>query len=1424
MKTIKISAIIIGVVFLLSQSKSIAANNYDSFVNNMNSPGFIENKGQIIHQDGKQAEKILYMYTGNGMNIQIERNSFSYELYRNIIDEKKNKKENIQGLPGFDDFEDYKVKYHRVDINLINSNSMAEVIAEGKSREYYNYYNEATPLEGILNVHKYKNITVKDVYPGIDLIFYFDDKSSPAMIKYDFIIKPGASIDDIQLNYTGADRLNISDDGKLEIHTSLGMIKENIPLAYYKDNLGKIFRTEIKYKLSGDKLSFNSSEQKEDKILVIDPELFWGTYYAGKGYDEINDIAVDSKDFIYAVGNTQSVAKIATAGAHQTTYTGTTDAMLAKFNNQGRLEWATYYGGDQTDYGMMAITTKEDSIIIAGFTTSQNAIATPGAYQPAYGGGVTDGFIAKFNTAGQRLWGSYYGGSEYDVIYAISQDSSYNIVICGKTQSLSGIATANSYQDYKEGLVDGFIVKFDSSMNRKWGTYFGGPESGGTDVVSSVAADRAGNIFFTGYTPCTYSISNDLGWQENYGGGTYDAFIGKLYPSGSAHWISYYGGSNDDIGRSVATYGNGKVYLIGNTKSYNNISSNGAYQETLAGEVDVFIAKFDLYGERLWGTYFGGPDEDWPVKISKVGFDETIALGHTNSTSGIATPGEIQTSNNGNSDNFIVRFSGSGERKWATYFGGAESEYSLYGGLSFDKKGNMFVAGLTNSSDEISTPWTNPHQAFFEGDTIWGEDPPGSGNWVIGGYLNDGFIIMIGTRITINNNFNALYCLGVPIEVPFTVGLDFNPDNIFTLQLSDTIGDFSNPIDIGTLSSNSSGYIDGVIPNDITPGNGYRIRIAASSPSNISEDNGFDIRVAPLPEPEISGETSVCSRNTYNYIVLSQSGYNNQWFVTDGQIIGDSTASGVRVNWGDSYEGTLKVIQTISGTGCIDSTELDVEIIISPQPIITGKTSVTAYSTESYSTPSQSILDYEWVITGGEIQGIDDDNRIEVLWSGPGIGSIRLKITDTRNSCSDTLVITVSINSSPLEILGKKTVCAFSEEIYSVLTESTRKNLWSVTGGEISGSNEDSTVVISWGDAGEGFVELVQTDTVSQEMDTVVQRIEIIALPVVGVLGVDEVCEGLPEQYNAVNTENRTNKWTVYNGEMEGVNTADSIIVSWNNIDKDEDSLFIKASVSLEQTDLQTGCINTLIKIINISKNPSAEFTGSTSVCTGRVETYIVNEKTALINEWLVTGGTIIGSSEDSTIQIEWGEAGVGQIELIQTGATLCIDSSITDIIINVVPVKPTISQSGKVLISSAEEGNQWFFNGDEIPDATNQFLMPEQTGYYTVQVTNSKYCKSDMSQPYNFALSVSDGSLIDHGISVYPNPTGDILHIDFGESNYGVSNIRLLNAIGKVIYYTEQTIGESILKIDLNSFSSGFYILEVQIGNKIYHEKIVKH
>jgi len=1410
--------------------------------------GFIENKGQIKYTDGKTADDILFLYSGNGIKIYIKKNSFSYELFTQNDGEKNtvvSRKQKFDAPDFVNIKEKQSFKSHRVDVSFANANINSRVIAEDSFDEYYNFYN--TDGDGILNVRKFKKITIKDLYPGIDVIFYSDNKPSlssrnelaftKGSFKYDFIVHPEANVETLKLIYEGAEDLKLKENGEIIIKTSLSSLKENIPLAYYINNYENCKRNslqketelitcnyELGYKLTDQgksyELGFAVKNKINDKVLVIDPELFWGTYYGGDQYDYFTGVAVDSRDNIYAIGYTQSTSQIATTGAHQTTYNDNNDCVLAKFNNQGRMVWATYYGGSEPDYPYGVLVTSDDDAIFAGVTSSTASIATAGSYQSSYGGGPADGFMIKFNPSGVRQWGSYYGGSEIDLIYGIAMDSSKNFIIAGRTQSQNAIASSNGFQNYKESNVDGFVVKFDSSMVRVWGTYFGGPEPSGQEAVTAVAADRIGNVMITGYTPCTYSITNDKGHQESYGGGNYDAFVAKFYPNGQLHWSSYYGGSDEDFGRAIATYGNGNIYLLGNTKSYNNISTNGAHQQTFAGVRDLFLVKFDTYGERKWGTYYGGSGDDYGIAVSKYGFDEVMVLGWTLSTGAIATAGEVQTAIAGKEDIFAFRMNTSGVRKWGTYYGGTDTEVFDWGGISYDKKGNVIIASTTQSGSGISTPATNPHQATFAGGELWGQNKD-TGEWILYGYRNDAFLIMIGTRIALNN-FDNEYCQGSTISIPYTIGLDFETNNTFTLQLSDKNGSFSSPSDIGTANAYSSGFIKGTIPVNVEAGTGYRLRIVASNPANTSDNNGFNVTINALPKPEIAGAGVVCSRNIYIYQAGTSGGYDYEWKLTNGDFIGDSTGGVINVKWRDYNQGKVKLTQTNQSTGCMDSTERTIEIVVSPQPLITGELSVTSYSTENYSTTSQSILDYDWVVTSGTIEGLKNTNRITVKWGGPGVGTVRLKLTDTRTDCSDTLLVNVTINSSPLLILGKKKACRLSTERYSVLTPPMSKNQWVVTGGQLLGSNQDSVVNILWSNGAEGFIQLIQSDTVSSEIDTVVLRVELIPAPEVNFIGIDEFCEGMEAVYIAENTNGRTNNWIVYNGEIIGSDTGDTVKVKWNNVDKDEDSIFVKGSITLIQTDNTTGCSNRRTKPTSLSKNPSVEFIGNVVVCTGRVEIYTIKDKKTLTNKWTVTGGEIIGSAEDTTIQVEWGQTSKGTIKLYQMAMTNCSDSSETEITINPVPEKPIISPSGKDLISSADEGNQWFFNGEVIETGVNKILTPDKTGYYTLQVTNIEGCKSDISKPYYFEISkVSERTITEIGIKVYPNPTNNFINIELPDELSAEYTVKLSNAVG-VLYYLKEKSSLKNIKINTGDFPSGIYILEIDLIGKIYIEKTV--
>ena len=88
--------------------------------------------------------------------------------------------------------------------------------------------------------------------------------------------------------------------------------------------------------------------------------------------------------------------------------------------------------------------------------------------------GSSDAFLVKFNSSGVRQWGTYYGGTGYDYSFSCATDASGNIYLSGYTRSTSGIATTGAHQTTLGRGYDAFLVKFNSSGVRQWGTYYGG--------------------------------------------------------------------------------------------------------------------------------------------------------------------------------------------------------------------------------------------------------------------------------------------------------------------------------------------------------------------------------------------------------------------------------------------------------------------------------------------------------------------------------------------------------------------------------------------------------------------------------------------------------------------------------------------------------------------------------------------------------------------------------------------------------------------------------------------------------------------------------------------------------------------------------------------------------------------------------------
>ena len=677
---------------------------------------FIENKGQIIDQNQNLNPNCLFLLNLPNFKVQLRNTGFSYEIWKRESSPKETASRNTipKNLSSVEEKTTWKI--HRIDFEF--ENPLPRIITEvdERSQEYLNYYTSSTSERGAINVHHYEKVTYKEVWKGIDIEFFTDNKTRKN-VKYNIVVKPGANVNDIQFKINGTDELSVV-NGKIRIETTLGAIEETVPYSYETDNDQRVMCgfKELRKGLYGLEVMGYTGRG----TLVIDPtpSLTWGTYYGGTGDDIGRSCIVDGTD-VYIAGSTTSTTTIATAGTHQTSIGGSMDAFLAKFNSAGTRLWATYYGGTGNDWANSCKIDGSGNIYIAGETYSSASISTGGSHQAAFGGasGAGDLFLAKFNSSGTRQWATYYGGSGFETTASCAVDASGNVYISGATTSTTAIATGGAHQTANGGGFsgyDGFLVKFNSSGARQWGTYYGGTTD---DYSTGVTTDASSNVYLCGFTLSSTSIATAGSHQPAWAGDN-DGYLVKFNSSGARQWATYYGGTGNDVAYSCATDNSGNVYLAGMavTATAGVIATAGAHQTSHNGGCfpgnDGYLVKFNSAGARQWGTYYGGTGEEYIVSCVTDGSGNVYLTGSTASTTFIATAGSHQPSYGGGFiDGFLVKFDGSGVRQWGSYYGG--TDYDELMNCAITGSSELYVAGQTTSTTAIAT--AGSHQVSFGG-------------------------------------------------------------------------------------------------------------------------------------------------------------------------------------------------------------------------------------------------------------------------------------------------------------------------------------------------------------------------------------------------------------------------------------------------------------------------------------------------------------------------------------------------------------------------------------------------------------------------------------------------------------------------------------------------------------------------------------
>jgi hypothetical protein len=937
---------------------------------------FIENKGQIVDQHGKQRKDIDFKLETPGMTLFTGKGQIHYQWSRSLNQNLKNSKNDgieddinsdevgtkspLRGFRGENSIETY-----RLDVTLVGANTNATMMVEEQQEYYENYYLPQCP-DGA-TAHSYKKITYKNIYPNIDWVIYINHQS----LKYDFVVRPGGNVKDIKLRYDGATSLTLN-KGKLTAITPFGSITENAPYTYEQitNHTSSITNKPIgsSFVLKDNILSFDVRGHNTPlsamgrgaggEVLVIDPQLEWATYYGGSGGEEVGSgtfyttgshfnttqvnrsIAADALGFVYMTGTTTSPSNIATAGTFQNSLAGQSDGFLVKFKTDGIRQWATYYGGNNAEsIGAIAIDASNNVYIVG--STKSPGLATSGAFQTDLDTSSVDtfkrvdGLMIKFTPSGMRAWATYFGGESHDAFTSITIDSGSNIYITGDTWSTSNIATPGSF---KSAFARAFLTKFNTSGVRQWGTYYGPTSSmpTWTDISGhNVVCSPSGDIYLTGTIMSRPTNDTDIatpGSHQPKFNFYCDVYLVKFNAAGARLWGTFYGGESIDMVHDISCDTSGNIYLAGITTSKTGISTPGSFQPQKSPNInpfssysDAFVVKFNPAGVRQWGSYFGsdGQAENFTgIVVDKAG--DVCLTGLTTSKTGIATTGGWQLTKADTIDGMFVKFDPNGQRLWATYYGGEKADAVV--ALTVDQSSNVFLLGGTSSSTGIATPGS--HQSIFSG--------PVTTSW----YWQWGDLFLVKTQpdsvVYVEQPFDTAICVNsqvTKVKVGYIVSRSFRAGNIFTVQLSDSNGSFASPTVIGTRTATASGYIDCTVPTSVAFASGYRIRVVASAPFYISNDNGKDITIMPGPEkPIASNDTGLCSGQTLKLFASNTTpGVSYSWAGPNGFSSPQQNLTRENVIVADSGE----YIVTVSPFECKMKDTVHVTVLPTPiKPVI----------------------------------------------------------------------------------------------------------------------------------------------------------------------------------------------------------------------------------------------------------------------------------------------------------------------------------------------------------------------------------------------------------------------------------------------------------------------------------------------------------
>jgi Cep192 domain 4/Beta-propeller repeat len=461
-----------------------------------------------------------------------------------------------------------------VRVHLLNANPSGP-IPESPTGGYANYYLSNNPAKWLSHIPLYSRVRYKQIYPGIDAVFY----GSLEQLEYDLEVAPGANPATLRFAFSSADHLSIESNGSLKIATGGQNWFFLAPVAYQFHG-SKKSPVQVSYQLSPHGLvSFRLGAYDPTQALVIDPVVTVASYLPGTDLTSITATETDSAGNLFILGTAKyqvSIVELNQSSSAIVFYTH-----IGTLNANVNSSTPTALALDQND-----------SVFATGFTNDAGFPFTADLTTCGTSCIVAEGFVTKLDSSGALSYSVRVGESPR----SITVDSSGDAYVAGDGVDNS-LQTVNAFQSspgpFCTSCDEAFFAKLNSSGTAfLYSSYFSGTSQPSGEIqAQSIALDPSGNVLIAGNTNEDPPLVNP--WQSGIGG----LFFAKFAPDGKTLLLSTRFGSSQNLSETAPAGDvlsgmkvgqDGTVYLVGYTQSQDfPYSANSPAHQLEAGGYGV---------------------------------------------------------------------------------------------------------------------------------------------------------------------------------------------------------------------------------------------------------------------------------------------------------------------------------------------------------------------------------------------------------------------------------------------------------------------------------------------------------------------------------------------------------------------------------------------------------------------------------------------------------------------------------------------------------------------------------------------------------------------------------------------------------------------------------------------------------------------